>query len=145
MFLDIVDRIQLLIKGKLTISGLEKQLGLGNGIIGKWKKQNPTCDKIIKVANYLNTSTDYLLGLTENPNISNDVQVGTIDAKNVSGSIIGGNVSGSTINNGGFTATDYNEQEIALINIFRKFDVIERAKLLSAIAERLETKDVEKG
>ena len=45
----------------ISISALEKTLGLGNGIIGKWRKQSPSCDKLKLVADYLNATIDYLL------------------------------------------------------------------------------------
>ncbi|WP_251389929.1 helix-turn-helix domain-containing protein [Mediterraneibacter agrestimuris] len=47
----------------LSDSAMCKELELGNGIIGKWRKgiQKPSTDAIIKVASYFNVSTDYLL------------------------------------------------------------------------------------
>ena len=51
----------------MNFASIEKELKMGNGIIGKWRKQSPSCDKISKVANYLDCSVDYLLGRTDNP------------------------------------------------------------------------------
>jgi len=60
--LSMVDRISELARNiGLSISALEKAVGLSNGIIGKWKKQSPSCDKLKLVADYLNTTIDYLL------------------------------------------------------------------------------------
>ena len=60
--MDIVDRIKALVDKKgLSIAALERNTGLSNGIIKKWKKQSPSCDKIITIANYLNTSLEYLV------------------------------------------------------------------------------------
>lgn len=60
--MDIVDRIQDIVgKRNITIAALERETGLSNGIIKKWKKQSPSCDKIITIANYLNVSIEYLL------------------------------------------------------------------------------------
>lgn len=60
--MSMVDRICELAHEKGTsISALEKTLGLGNGIIGKWRKQSPSCDKLKLVADYLNATIDYLL------------------------------------------------------------------------------------
>ena len=51
-----VDRIKALAKEKkVSISFIEQSVGIGNGIIGKWKKQSPSCDKLKLVADYLNT------------------------------------------------------------------------------------------
>lgn len=65
----IVDKITKLIRknGYNSIAAFEKQIGLGNGIIGKWRKQSPSCDKIALVADNLNCSIDYLLD-REQPN-----------------------------------------------------------------------------
>lgn len=57
-----VDRISKLAKERgINISTIEKNIGLSNGIIGKWRKQSPSCDKLKLVADYLNVSIDYLL------------------------------------------------------------------------------------
>lgn len=74
--MDIVDRIQALVNEKgLSIASLERNTGLSNGIIKKWKKQSPSCDKIITIANYLNTSIEYLiLGTAETRGLAFDAQ-----------------------------------------------------------------------
>lgn len=74
--MDIVDRIQALVDRKgLSIAALERNTGLSNGIIKKWKKQSPSCDKIIIIANYLNTSVGYLLlGTIETRELTFDAQ-----------------------------------------------------------------------
>ncbi len=56
------DRIKALAAEKgVTIAKIESCLGLSNGIIGKWKTQDPSAHKLHLVADYLNTSVDYLL------------------------------------------------------------------------------------
>ena len=56
-----VELIRTLAKQKgVSITKLEEILGFGNGTIGKWVKQNPSCDKLRAVANYLSVSIDYL-------------------------------------------------------------------------------------
>ena len=45
----------------ISLTDLEKKLGLGNGTIGKWKKSKPTLGLLIKVAEELNVSVEYLL------------------------------------------------------------------------------------
>ena len=56
-----VDLIRALAKKKgLSLTKLEEILGFGNGTIGKWAKQSPSCDKLSAVADYLSVSIDYL-------------------------------------------------------------------------------------
>lgn len=57
-----VDLIRALAKQKgLSLTKLEEILGFGNGTIGKWVKQSPSCDKLAAVADYLSVSIDYLV------------------------------------------------------------------------------------
>lgn len=57
---------------KMSLAELERKLGFSNGIISTWKKSNPSIDKVEKVANLFDTTTDYLLGRTDNPTIPNN-------------------------------------------------------------------------
>ncbi|MBS7577627.1 MULTISPECIES: helix-turn-helix transcriptional regulator [unclassified Enterococcus] len=51
----------------LTLAELERKLGISNGTIGKWNLRKPNSEPLEKVADYFNTTTDYLLGRTDNP------------------------------------------------------------------------------
>lgn len=56
-----IDLIRALAKEKgVSLKKLEEILGLGNGTIGKWTRQSPSCDKLSLVADYLSVSIDYL-------------------------------------------------------------------------------------
>jgi len=58
-----LEKIQKLCEGNnITIAALERTLGLGNGTIKKWGKTAPSGDRLAKVADYFNVTTDYLLG-----------------------------------------------------------------------------------
>jgi transcriptional regulator with XRE-family HTH domain len=46
---------------KIAISKLEKDLGFGNGYIGQLRKGVFPADRLAKIADYLNVTTDYLL------------------------------------------------------------------------------------
>lgn len=59
-----INRILSLIDDSgMSDSAICKELSIGNGIIGKWRKglQKPSTDAIIKIAEYFHVSTDYLL------------------------------------------------------------------------------------
>ena len=71
--MDMLLKIKQLASQKgITISELERRINLSNGQIGKWSRQTPGIDKVQKVADYFNVSTDYLLGRTDNPSIAKD-------------------------------------------------------------------------
>lgn len=48
-------------KQKMSICKLEKEAGLPNGTIGKWRKANPTVANLKAVADVLGTTVDELL------------------------------------------------------------------------------------
>ena len=49
----------------ISVSRMEKEIGLGSATASRWAKSSPTANVVRKVAKYFNVSTDYLLGETE--------------------------------------------------------------------------------
>ena len=121
--MSITDRIiELVSERGISVSALEKAVGLGNGTVGKWRKQSPSCDKLLKVANYLNTSTDYLITgkCTENTNKISYSTVGAV-----------GEHSHGTVNIG--AEEDLSESitlDIELLKIFHRLPSKEQHRLL---------------
>ena len=63
-----IDKIKALCKERKTsISKLEKQLGFGNGVIGRWDKSVPSYERLAAVANALDVPVSYLTGETDDP------------------------------------------------------------------------------
>ena len=63
-----LDKIKALCKEKKTsISKLEKQLGFGNGVIGRCDKSVPSYERLAAVANALDVPVSYLTGETDDP------------------------------------------------------------------------------
>jgi transcriptional regulator with XRE-family HTH domain len=61
--MSIVVNIKLLCKkADTSIPKLEKKLGFSNGSIYNWDKNSPLTERLQKVAEYFNVTTDYLLG-----------------------------------------------------------------------------------
>ena len=57
------DRIQALCDRKgISISCLEKELGIGSKTISRWDKFMPNTRQLVMVAEYFDVTTDYLLG-----------------------------------------------------------------------------------
>lgn len=50
-----------------SIAEVERHLAFGNGTIAKWDSRSPSSEKLQKVADYFDVSTDYLLGRTDTP------------------------------------------------------------------------------
>lgn len=46
---------------KISIAALEKEVGLSNGTISKWKSSSPTVDSLKLVADYFKKPVDYFL------------------------------------------------------------------------------------
>ncbi|MGJ0714016.1 helix-turn-helix domain-containing protein [Enterococcus raffinosus] len=53
---------------KISIAELERKLDFANSSIRKWDERTPGVDKIQKVADFFDVSTDYLLGRTDKRN-----------------------------------------------------------------------------
>ncbi|MGM0122127.1 helix-turn-helix domain-containing protein [Enterococcus sp. AZ152] len=62
----LLDRVDNLIKEKkMTRAELERKLDFSAGSLRNWNRSTPSGDKIQKVADYFDVSTDYLLGRTD--------------------------------------------------------------------------------
>ncbi|MGM0143727.1 hypothetical protein IGJ94_000254 [Enterococcus sp. AZ153] len=62
----LLDRVDNLIKEKkMTRAELERKLDFSAGSLRNWNKSTPSGDKIQKVADFFDVSTDYLLGRTD--------------------------------------------------------------------------------
>lgn len=57
---------------KISSSKLAKDNNISTGNISDWKmgRSNPKTDTLIKIADYLNVSIDYLVGRTDNPEVN---------------------------------------------------------------------------
>lgn len=63
-----VTRINLLAQERhISVREMQRVLGIAVGTVPNWNQQTPVVDSLIPIANYLNTSLDYLCGLTDNP------------------------------------------------------------------------------
>ncbi|WP_371069108.1 helix-turn-helix domain-containing protein [Sediminibacillus sp. JSM 1682029] len=61
-----LERVKELCKMKgITVSRLEEELEIPKNTIYQWKRITPSLEKIEKVADYFDVSTDYLLGRTD--------------------------------------------------------------------------------
>lgn len=45
----------------INICTLEREAGIGNGVVGKWRTQSPRLDTVKKVADYFNVTVDELM------------------------------------------------------------------------------------
>ena len=64
--LTLVQRIkELADERKTTFAEIERKTGISNGQIRRWDTSSPKVENLQKVANFLDVSTDYLLGRTD--------------------------------------------------------------------------------
>lgn len=67
------DRVKKLAdQQKISIVELEEKLGFSRNSLYAWKRSNPSTDKLKKVADYFNVSTDYILGRSDDFSIASD-------------------------------------------------------------------------
>ena len=62
IFLLLTERIKMLAEPlHMTFASIERDVGIGRGTIRKWDMNCPSADKLLKVADLLNTTMDYLM------------------------------------------------------------------------------------
>lgn len=62
---------ELCLKKGTKPNPLAKELGISSGIITKWKSGSvPNGEMLVKIADHLECSIDYLMGRTDNPEIN---------------------------------------------------------------------------
>lgn len=66
--MSVFDRVKKLAeKQHVSIVELEEKLDFGRNSLYSWKTKTPNGDRLKKVADYFNVTTDYLLGRTDTP------------------------------------------------------------------------------
>ena len=66
MFIEILEKT--LKEKNITFNKLAKETGIGQSSTDRWKKGSyPSIDKLVKICEYLNVTSDYLLELDDNP------------------------------------------------------------------------------
>lgn len=71
---------------KISIRKIESDLGFSNGSIRKWQGSAPT-DKLLRVANYLGTTPDYLILGRKNDEKNNGASVDNNKIKTIAAHI----------------------------------------------------------
>lgn len=131
-----MDNIQMASKIKqtckekhITISQLLKECGIRKSLIYDLEKRNytPSIASVYVIADYLDVSTDYLLGRTDEPNVKfEDVHYNNI-------------VNGENGDNSPLTVpqeqAELDETTQQLVNAFRQLDLTGKAKVMGVVAE----------
>lgn len=66
----VFDRIQNLAKKQaISLRKVAEDNNFSSNLIYRWKKSEPKAADLAKIADYFHTTTDYLLGRTDNPRI----------------------------------------------------------------------------
>jgi len=112
---------------KISISELLSDCELTKSFIYdlERRKTSPSCDKIYKIANRLECSVDYLLGITDNPNIL--INMNGNRQNNVNGN--------NTISIVPSATSDLDELTSELIKSFKKLTPIQKAKIMVMVDE----------
>lgn len=120
------EKLEILCKNRgITVTALTKELGYSSSAGTTWKKSNglPRNSTVKKISEYFNVPISYF---------STDETVSPQTVLDNHG-IIGHTHAPVTIING--TEKKLTEQELALLGIFAKLDVVNQAKLLAYASE----------
>ena len=55
---------------KISVAKLERETGLANGTVGRWKKSSPTIDNVVKVADFFGVTVDSLISKTSRETVA---------------------------------------------------------------------------
>ena len=122
----------------ITQKQLAEYLGIQGAAVGKWEtfeNSYPNVDTLIKVADYFNVTTDYLLrGIQTVPvtegNIANSTLNGSVVQTNVQSHVQGGIIVNGQI---------FSKDALTLAEIYEKAELRDRTALL-ALAFKIEDK-----
>ncbi|CAM3127079.1 DNA-binding transcriptional regulator, XRE-family HTH domain [Lactobacillus bombicola] len=79
----LLDTVKIMAKKHgYSLTELNEKAGLGKNTIYSWKTKTPSTENLQKVAKVLHTSTDYLLGNTDDPSPANNEGRKNIDISN---------------------------------------------------------------
>lgn len=70
--------VQMLQKQGLTAYAVAKGTGISQGTMGEYRsgKKKPSIENLVKIADFLGVSVDFLLGRTNNPAVNPDIPEG---------------------------------------------------------------------
>lgn len=68
-------------KQGISLNQLEEKLGFSRNTIYNMKKSTPNVERVSKIADYFNVSTDYLLGRTDNPRIMTNDETALVNGQ----------------------------------------------------------------
>ncbi len=106
---------------------IAKAIGLSTAISTKWKNGSiPNGEALVKIADYLGCSVDYLLGRTDEPSLSSNVIGGDVTG----GTVVQGTHHSSVVIHNGNERT-LTDEEVELLRLFNAVDVKRRMKLLN--------------
>lgn len=104
-----------------------KSIGIASGTVTSWKYGKlPNGENLIKIANCLRCSIDYLLGRTDNPNITYE----NIHSSNI--------VNGSNGDNSPLTVNEIQQDEMTteLVKAFKKLDFADKMEIMNTVLEK---------
>lgn len=69
----------------ITFAELERETGIGNGVIRRWAKgeKGPTVNSLITLANYFHVSLDYICGIAKKPSADNSMSMDGLTEKQI--------------------------------------------------------------
>lgn len=122
---EVAERIRTLTrKRNISVKQLLEEVQLGTNTMSNMKTSMPKADNLAKIADYLDCSTDYLLGRTDNPDMTITV--------NQTGEIIESSPI-NAVNNAGKASDEMTAELSEIKTILDSLSVRDRHDLLSII------------
>jgi len=111
---------------------LAKYLNIAPNTLSTWETNQiePSNEGLKKIAEYFHTTTDYILGLTNNskPTIDSVLTIKETNAENINNSVVANGHNSTAING-------LSKEEADILKIYREFDFDKRLKFLNLLAD----------
>lgn len=122
------ERIKIQAKQKgISVKKLLESCDLGVNTVTKMANGTDVVSQnLLKIANYLGCSVDYLLGRTDNPDINNNIRTGDVT---------GVNINGNTNTNVNIGSSSKEQDTADLVALIEGLPIVERSKIVVMIDE----------
>ena len=116
---------------KITAYKVAKDTGISQGLCNEYKNgiKTPTIENLIKIADYLDCSVDYLLGRTDTPNGTYTINNQNTTVSGTQANVINHNVTASEN-----TPDTLTEQ---FIQVFRELDFKDKVDVMKIVTDKI--------
>lgn len=135
------ERINMVLEDRgIVPAQMMKAIGASAGLFSQWRTgmQKPSADKVVKIADYLDCSVDYLLGRTDNKEMNITITAApTISRTGELSTTTTGGIEHITINED----TSETAEEKEILQMIKSLSAVQKARIILMIDEMTQQKE----